>query len=37
MGIPYGAIGLGVVSLIGWVVYGVGCIIYLRLNGMEIR
>jgi hypothetical protein len=25
------------VALIGWVVYGVGCIIYLRLNGMEIR
>ena len=25
------------VALIGWVVYGIGCIIYLRLNGMEIR
>jgi len=26
-----------VVSLAGWVVYGIGCIIYLRLHGMEIR
>jgi predicted MFS family arabinose efflux permease len=26
-----------VISLIGWVIYGIGCIIYLRLNGMEIR
>jgi Ca2+/Na+ antiporter len=26
-----------VISLIGWIVYGIGCIIYLRLNGMEIR
>lgn len=25
------------VALIGWVVYGIGCIIYLRLNGLEIR
>ena len=25
------------ISLIGWVIYGVGCIIYLRFNGMEIR
>ena len=25
------------VALVGWVVYGVGCIIYLRLNGMGIR
>jgi len=25
------------VTLIGWVLYGIGCIIYLRLNGMEIR
>jgi hypothetical protein len=25
------------ISLIGWVFYGVGCIIYLRFNGMEIR
>jgi hypothetical protein len=25
------------IALIGWVVYGVGCIIFLRLNGMEIR
>jgi hypothetical protein len=24
-------------SLIGWIVYGIGCIIFLRLNGMEIR
>jgi Ca2+/Na+ antiporter len=26
-----------VISLIGWVLYGIGCIIYLRFNGMEIR
>jgi hypothetical protein len=25
------------VALIGWVVYGVGCIVYLRINGMGIR
>jgi hypothetical protein len=25
------------ISLIGWVIYGIGCIIYLRFNGMEIR
>jgi len=25
------------VALIGWVLYGVGCIIFLRFNGMEIR
>jgi hypothetical protein len=25
------------ISLIGWIVYGIGCIIFLRLNGMEIR
>ncbi|MGZ8840610.1 MAG: hypothetical protein ACXW2O_08810 [Candidatus Aminicenantales bacterium] len=25
------------ITLFGWVLYGVGCIIYLRLNGMEIR
>jgi hypothetical protein len=25
------------ISLIGWMVYGLGCIIYLRYNGMEIR
>jgi hypothetical protein len=79
MGIPYGAIGIGIavifgvwaflvaetlkeraviagipvvvfliriilpslagqlISAIGWVVYGIGCIIYLRYNGMEIR
>ena len=24
-------------SLMGWVIYGVGCIIYLRLNGMQVR
>ena len=23
--------------LIGWVVYGLGCIIFLRLNGLDIR
>jgi len=25
------------ISLVGWVLYGIGCIIYLRYNGMEIR
>ncbi|RPI99923.1 MAG: hypothetical protein EHM31_09215 [Candidatus Aminicenantes bacterium] len=25
------------IVLIGWMVYGVGCIIYLRLNDVEIR
>jgi hypothetical protein len=25
------------ISLIGWILYGLGCIIYLRYNGMEIR
>jgi hypothetical protein len=25
------------VYLIGWMIYGIGCIIFLRLNGMEIR
>jgi hypothetical protein len=25
------------ISLIGWMVYGLGCIIYLRYNGLEIR
>jgi len=25
------------IALIGWVLYGIGCIIYLRFNGMEIR
>lgn len=25
------------ISLVGWVLYGLGCIIYLRLNGMDIR
>jgi hypothetical protein len=24
-------------ALAGWVVYGIGCIIYLRLNGLEVR
>jgi hypothetical protein len=24
-------------SMIGWMMYGLGCIIYLRYNGMEIR
>ncbi len=78
MGIPYGAIGIGIavifgiwaflvaetvkaraviagipvviflirglvpppagpwIVLFGWVLYGIGCIIYLRFNGMEI-
>jgi len=26
-----------VVSLAGWILYGIGCIVFLRLNGMEIR
>ena len=26
-----------VISLVGLMVYGIGCIIYLRLNGMGIR
>ena len=25
------------IALIGWVLYGVGCIIFLRLNGLGIR
>jgi hypothetical protein len=25
------------VSLVGWIVYGIGCIIYLRLNGLDVR
>jgi hypothetical protein len=25
------------IALIGWVLFGIGCIIYLRFNGMEIR
>lgn len=25
------------VSLIGWMLYGLGCIIYLRLNGIAVR
>ncbi len=25
------------IALLGWVVYGVGCIIFLRLNGLGIR
>jgi predicted tellurium resistance membrane protein TerC len=25
------------ISLIGWILYGLGCIIYLRYNGMVIR
>jgi hypothetical protein len=25
------------ISLIGWVLYGIGCIVYLRYNGMVIR
>ncbi len=26
-----------VVSLVGWVVYGIGCLIFLRLNGVGVR
>ena len=26
-----------VVSLIAWVVYGIGCLIFLRLNGLGVR
>jgi len=26
-----------VISLVGWMIYGLGCILYLRYNGMEIR
>ena len=30
--------GVGqLIALIGWILYGIGCIIYLRFNGMEIR
>jgi Ca2+/Na+ antiporter len=25
------------VALLGWVLYGSGCIIYLRFNGMDVR
>lgn len=25
------------ISLIGWILYGIGCFIYLRYNGMVIR
>jgi hypothetical protein len=25
------------VALLGWIVYGVGCIIFLRLNGVGVR
>lgn len=25
------------ISLVGWMIYGLGCIVYLRYNGMEIR
>jgi hypothetical protein len=25
------------ISLIGWILYGLGCIIYLRYNGMVVR
>ncbi len=25
------------ISLVGWMLYGIGCIIYLRYNGMVIR
>jgi len=26
-----------VVSLVGWVVYGIGCIVFLRFNGVGVR
>lgn len=26
-----------VISLAGWVVYGIGCLIFLRLNGVGVR
>lgn len=26
-----------VVSLVGWIVYGIGCLIFLRLNGVGVR
>ena len=25
------------ISLLGWMLYGLGCIIFLRLNGMSVR
>jgi len=25
------------IALIGWVIYGIGCIIFLRFNGMVVR
>jgi hypothetical protein len=25
------------IALVGWIAYGIGCIIFLRLNGMEVR
>lgn len=25
------------IALIGWIVYGIGCFIFLRLNGMMVR
>lgn len=25
------------ISLVGWMVYGIGCIIYLRYNGIAVR
>jgi hypothetical protein len=25
------------IALIGWVIYGIGCILYLKRNGMEVR
>ncbi len=25
------------IALIGWIVYGIGCVIFLRLNGMMVR
>lgn len=26
-----------IIALIGWIVYGIGCVIFLRLNGMMVR
>jgi len=37
VGSAFRAHGGQLVALIGWVIYGVACIIFLRFNGMEIR
>jgi len=37
IGAAFPASGGRLVALIGWVIYGVGCIIFLRFNGLEIR